>query len=97
MEVSMAAKRDWREGGQLTREVHPMPEFVGAALSERGLTEAYVARPPYQQNDYVGWINRAKRQETKQKRLDQMLEELEGGELYMNMVWNGDADNRKGA
>jgi hypothetical protein len=37
--------------------------------------------------DYIGWITRAKREETKQKRLNQMLEELEGGKLYMNMKW----------
>ncbi|HLP59409.1 MAG TPA: YdeI/OmpD-associated family protein, partial [Candidatus Deferrimicrobium sp.] len=39
------------------------------------------------QNDYLGWINRAKRPETKEKRLAQMLYELERGELYMNMEW----------
>jgi uncharacterized protein YdeI (YjbR/CyaY-like superfamily) len=50
--------------------------------------DAYRARPDYQQNDYIGWIDRAKREETKQKRLAQMLDELEGGKLYMNMVWN---------
>jgi uncharacterized protein YdeI (YjbR/CyaY-like superfamily) len=47
--------------------------------------DAYHSRPPYQQNDYIGWINRAKRPETKQKRLDQMLYELERGDLYMKM------------
>jgi hypothetical protein len=41
--------------------------------------------PPYQQNDYIGWITRAKRQETKEKRLAQMLVELERGDKYMNM------------
>jgi uncharacterized protein YdeI (YjbR/CyaY-like superfamily) len=47
--------------------------------------EAYRSRPPYQQNDYIGWITRAKRQETKEKRLAQMLRELESGDKYMNM------------
>ena len=47
--------------------------------------EAYQKRPAYQQNDYIGWINRAKRQETKEKRLRQMLEELEAGGIYMKM------------
>ena len=47
--------------------------------------EAYHKRPAYQQNDYVGWINRAKRQETKEKRLRQMLEELARGGVYMKM------------
>lgn len=44
-----------------------MPEFFRAALEERGLMDAYRARPPYQQNDYIGWINRAKLEATKQK------------------------------
>jgi uncharacterized protein YdeI (YjbR/CyaY-like superfamily) len=69
----------------LSRPIHPMPDFVKAALVERDLLDAYHSRPPYQQNDYIGWINRAKRIETKQKRLDQMLYELERGNLYMKM------------
>ena len=64
-----------------------MPAFVRSALDERGLTEAYNVRPPYQRNDYLGWIIGAKQEATRMKRLDQMLEELEGGRLYMNMVW----------
>jgi uncharacterized protein YdeI (YjbR/CyaY-like superfamily) len=47
---------------------------------------AYRDRPPYQQNDYVGWITRAKGDETRRKRLDQMLDELEHGGVYMNMA-----------
>ena len=69
----------------LSRPIHPMPDFVEAALVERGLLSAYRGRPPYQQNDYIGWINRAKRFDTKQKRLSQMLDELEQGTLYMKM------------
>ena len=64
-----------------------MPDNIRDTLNERGLMDAYHARPPYQQNDYIGWITRAKREETRQKRLDQMLDELEGGKLYMNMNW----------
>ncbi len=62
-----------------------MPEFVFEALHARGLMAAYEARPPYQQNDYIGWITRAKREETVQKRLNQMLDELERGDKYMKM------------
>lgn len=69
----------------LKRPRYPMPDFVRKALDERGLMEAYHKRPAYQQNDYVGWINRAKRRETKEKRLRQMLEELEKGSVYMKM------------
>ena len=69
----------------LSRPIHTMPDFVKESLIGFGLMEAYQARPPYQQNDYIGWINRAKRPETKQKRLDQMLYELKRGDLYMKM------------
>ena len=62
-----------------------MPEFVLSALETHSLMEAYRERPDYQQNDYLGWINRAKRQETKQKRLKQMLNELRHGGVYMKM------------
>jgi uncharacterized protein YdeI (YjbR/CyaY-like superfamily) len=69
----------------LSRPIQLMPEFVREVLIQRGLLEAYRNRPPYQQNDYLSWINRAKRPETKQKRLEQMLGELERGDLYMKM------------
>jgi uncharacterized protein YdeI (YjbR/CyaY-like superfamily) len=65
-----------------------MPAFVRSALQKRRLMEAYRGRPPYQQNDYLAWISRAKREATRQKRLEQMLDELEGGRLYMNMRWS---------
>jgi uncharacterized protein YdeI (YjbR/CyaY-like superfamily) len=77
---------------RLTRAKNPMPAFVRNALNERGLMEAYRARPPYQQNDYLGWIVRAKLEATKLKRLNQMLDELQGGKLYMNMVWKPRAE-----
>jgi uncharacterized protein YdeI (YjbR/CyaY-like superfamily) len=71
----------------LSRPIHPMPDFVMEALTEHKLLSAFQERPAYQQNDYIGWINRAKRFETKQKRLDQMLYELERGDLYMKMAY----------
>ena len=75
-------------GRHLQREKQPMPGFVRSALEQRTLMDAYHARPPYQQNDYLMWINKAKLEDTKQKRLAQMLEELAGGAKYMNMDWH---------
>ena len=69
------------------RPRHPMPAFVREALIESDLMGLFRQRPPYQQNDYVGWIAGAKREETKQKRLAQMLDELRQGELYMKMEY----------
>lgn len=69
----------------LKRQRHPMPDFILKALEANNLMQAYLARPAYQQNDYLGWVSRARRPETVQKRLDQMLSELEQGGVYMNM------------
>ncbi len=71
------------------RPRYDMPEFFRDALNQRGLMDAYLARPPYQQNDYIGWIQRARLESTKQKRLSQMLDELKKGGVYMKMKWNG--------
>jgi len=64
-----------------------MPESFREALESRGLMEAYRARPPYQRNDYISWITRAKQPETQKKRLNQMLDELGKGDVYMKMDW----------
>jgi len=69
------------------RPRYEMPTFLRVALNGRGLMDAYRARPPYQQNDYIGWIMRAKLETTRQKRLNQMLDELEKGGVYMKMKW----------
>jgi hypothetical protein len=73
------------------RPRHEMTNFFRDALNTRGLMDAYLARPPYQQNDYIGSlrVTRAKLETTKQKRLNQMLDELEHGGIYMKMKWNG--------
>ncbi len=76
----------------LSRPVYPMPDFVADALAKHGLGDAYTSRPAYQQNDYVGWITRAKRPETKEKRLLQMLDELRRGDVYMKMDYRPTTD-----
>lgn len=72
----------------LKRPRNPMPDDIAARLDARGLRAAYDARPPYQRNDYLGWIARAKRPETREKRLVQMLDELADGTCYMKMRWS---------
>jgi hypothetical protein len=54
---------------RLKRPRYPMPDFVRTATLQHGLTDKYRSRPGYQQNDYIGWITRAKLKETQQKRL----------------------------
>jgi uncharacterized protein YdhG (YjbR/CyaY superfamily) len=64
-----------------------MPSDVKATLDVNGLKAAYDERPPYQRNDYLGWIIKAKREETREKRISRMIEELRDGVLYMGMAW----------
>lgn len=73
----------------LTRQINPMPDWIRSELVSRGLVGTYEARPDYQRNDYLGWIDRAKLETTRRKRLDQMLDELERGGVYMRMAWHG--------
>jgi uncharacterized protein YdeI (YjbR/CyaY-like superfamily) len=72
--------------GQKREQV--MPGMVKNALAARNLTEAFRGRPEYQQHDYLDWINKAKLNDTKRKRLNQMLDELERGNAYMGEPWS---------
>lgn len=64
-----------------------MPPDVRSALEDAGLMEAYQLRPPYQRNDYLGWIAQAKRQATRDQRTAQMVAELADRTVYMKMTW----------
>lgn len=75
------------DSSRLTRQINEMPDDIRQALEKGGVMRAYRSRPPYQQNDYVGWITRAKLPATRAKRLAQMLDELERGGVYMHMTW----------
>lgn len=67
----------------LKRALDPMPAFVRHTLEARGLMAKYEARPAYQGNDYLWWIANPKREDTRQKRLAQMLDELKRANVYM--------------
>ena len=62
-----------------------MPDDIRTQLEERGVMELYKVRPFYQRNDYLAWIGRAARLETRRRRIEQMLDELEQGGVYMKM------------
>lgn len=73
---------------KLKRAINPMPQELLERLKLEKLDTAYSLRPPYQQNDYLGWILRAKTLNTREKRISQMLEELRNGDKYMGMKYN---------
>lgn len=66
--------------------VSALPDSIRSALESRGLVEAYSRRSAAQEDHYVRRILRAVRVETVQKRLEQMLDELDG-DLYMKKPW----------
>ena len=76
-----------KQNNTLRRALHPMPKALKELLIARSVWDAYRARPPYQRNDYLGWITRAKLELTKEKRTGQMLEELKQGDRNMKMKW----------
>jgi len=67
------------------RERNEMPGDVRQILLGEDLMDACEGRPRYQRNDYLGWIGQAKRPQTSEDRLEQMLGELRRGGIYMNM------------
>jgi uncharacterized protein YdeI (YjbR/CyaY-like superfamily) len=75
------------------RALNPMPADVRDRLTEADVMSDYERRPSYQRNDYLGWIARAKRPETREKRIRQMLDELRSGGVYMKMEHPSSAKN----
>ena len=78
-----ADSRDKR--GNQRRKLYEMPADVKLALEEHAVRADFDHRPAYQRNDYLGWITRAERNETRLKRLHQMIDELKKGGVYMRM------------
>lgn len=70
-----------------------MPQFIEKALEDNGVKQDYLNRPAYQRNDYLGWIERAKQDKTKHKRLTQMLDELKKSGVYMKMKHHASIKN----
>lgn len=68
-----------------SRPTIPLDAELRALLVDEGVFNDYLNRPHYQRNDYLGWIGRAKQPETRQKRIDQMVDELRRGGVYMKM------------
>ena len=81
----MGSKEYRDKKGNVRRKLYEMPADVKLALEQRALRADFDRRPAYQRNDYLGWITRAVRADIRLKRLNQMLDELEKGGVYMRM------------
>lgn len=79
------------------RARHLVPKDVDAAIDAAGVRKDFELRPPFQQNDYVGWITRAVTDATRTKRLRQMLDELAAGGVYMGMKHGPSAKKKTAA
>jgi uncharacterized protein YdeI (YjbR/CyaY-like superfamily) len=77
--------RSSSDGGP-ARPTHPTPDDVRQRLVDTAVMHDFEGRPRYQRNDYLGWIAGAKRPETREKRIAQMVTELGGGGVYMKMA-----------
>ena len=75
------------DASRLRRKRYAMPDDIRESLARNSLLRAYHNRPQYQQNDYIGWITRAKRDDTRRRRITQMLQELARGDRYMKMAY----------
>ena len=84
-----------KDYSKLKRPRPAMPGFVKEALKKRGLLDAYKKRPVYQQDDYLEWIEDAKIQEMKLERLQQLVDELVKGGIFMGKVYIK-AEKKKG-
>lgn len=65
-----------------------MPDHIAERLAVDHMRSAFDARPQYQQTDYLNWVAQAKREATRTKRLEQMLDELKAGDVYMKQPWH---------
>jgi FKBP-type peptidyl-prolyl cis-trans isomerase (trigger factor) len=79
----MANKELRDKHGHLKRKSDEMPPHIKVALEERQVRADFDARPAYQRSDYLAWIVRAKEVRIQEKRLQQMLDELEAGGVFM--------------
>ena len=62
-----------------------MPGYFRQVLEERKLMQSYNKRPAHQRNDCIVWLERARKLETRQRRLDQMLNELTLEGVFMGI------------
>lgn len=62
-----------------------IPSFIKKILEKEKLLEKYQAQIYSYRKGYIRWVEEAKHEETKQKRIAIMLKELREGKYYMGM------------
>jgi len=57
----------------------PSPQFAAALKANRRAAAVFAAFPPGQQREYVAWIDEARREETRARRIEQAVEWIAEG------------------
>ena len=83
----MKAMRFHRHGGPEVLQLDEVPLTLLCDETNRGIARQHGEDPDKLVDVYIDLINRAVRAETTARRLAQMLDELERGDLYMGMAW----------
>ena len=75
-----AAKRSGKwQIAYSSREAIKTPDKISRMLKSHGVLERFDSLAPSMKLQYVYWIEQAKRQETKKKRIDELIERLRDG------------------
>lgn len=70
---------------KVKREPWPMPDFFAKALkTNRKATAFFAELKPTYQREYLVWVSSAKREETRQGRVEQTLKALAAGRKWMD-------------
>lgn len=72
----------------LKTELNTIHDFIKDRLVKENVLDKYNKRPAYQRNQYIDWITSAKRETTKEKRLNQMIDELKVGDSFRGEKYN---------
>jgi uncharacterized protein YdeI (YjbR/CyaY-like superfamily) len=76
--------------------LHELPDFIKKAILEKKIHETWESLTPIQRNEYICWVTMAKKEETKQKRLGIMVENLSDGKKNP-CCWPGCPHRRESA
>jgi len=60
----------------LKRQQYSLPDFIKEALKDARLLEKFRSLPPSHQREYLGWIEEAKRPETRASRIEKLITKL---------------------
>jgi hypothetical protein len=83
--VDLDAQRDVPLPPKMKREALPMPKFFAEALKKHKKAAGFFASlAPTYQREYLQWLSSAKREETRNQRLQQTLRALAAGHKWID-------------